>query len=449
MRPCGVLNNELLFWLIVMTLERATYIVAIVLAVALNCRGDEHSHGTAPAANHIQPPKVFLDKIPRIVEYQLGRLENARLLLVDRNPGGKKYVPVYEAILSRPGLSPQDRSDAVDALVKLNQSDPVSVLLAALEKIDADDRDSGGVARGLAEMLVQQPQSILQASADRLLGATSSANPFVRSVGYAALVAADRAAAALEKAHANSANRLDWLRSVPLIPMAELRATLRDPIVSAIKQSPSTKIQVAAIDAIGLVPTEQQETFALVAPLAADPSLRSAAVNTLLTIENEYRDPKQSAALLGTLVGYAEKTPARQRTGRQFTAAMQLADSLMALVPNDIARGFRKRLEAVIVRLVRIKTVEEEMRYDTPYFCSGCGTPSSDRIGKRRPDAAQLGTDPPGSPERSRTTGIGGWPQGDQGPGIHSQVQQSAAGDGNGGRQLGNTIDLHRAETAG
>ena len=75
------------------------------------------------------------------------------------------------------------------------------------------------------------------------------------------------------------------------------------------------------------------------------------------------------------LVDYAEATPAAKRTEDKFVDAMQLADQLMAKAPVADARTYRQRLRAVTVRVVKINTVEEEMRYDLPYFAVEAGRP--------------------------------------------------------------------------
>ncbi len=83
----------------------------------------EHTHEHA-TDGPVERPKVFLDKSPKIVEYQLKRLDNSRLLLVEREPTDKKYAPVYRAILLRPGMSRQDREESLGALTKINERMP-------------------------------------------------------------------------------------------------------------------------------------------------------------------------------------------------------------------------------------------------------------------------------------------------------------------------------------
>ncbi|MCO6458955.1 MAG: c-type cytochrome, partial [Pirellulaceae bacterium] len=100
-----------------------------------------------------------------------------------------------------------------------------------------------------------------------------------------------------------------------------------------------------------------------------------AAVRTLARIPRDERPAAQARQVVETLVAHAEATPAAQRTSDTFLEAMHLADELLAALPTDDARTYRQRLREVVVRVVLINTVEEEMRYDTPYFAVEAGRP--------------------------------------------------------------------------
>jgi putative heme-binding domain-containing protein len=123
------------------------------------------------------------------------------------------------------------------------------------------------------------------------------------------------------------------------------------------------------------VPTAQRDTFRRIAPWVADSQFRANAVNTLLSIPTQDRDPQISASLLDLLVKHAETTPAAKRTTNAFLRAMQLADQLLTRLPSADARVLRNRLREVSVRVVLIHTVEEEMRYDLSYFAVESGRP--------------------------------------------------------------------------
>src|SRR5687768_9145860 len=99
--------------------------LALVLAAPL--RAQEPS-GATPAAT-AAAPKVFLDRSPKIVAFQLKRLTNAQLLAVERTTNDPKYVPVYDAILVRTDVERKFRQEAADALAALNRSDPVVEIL--------------------------------------------------------------------------------------------------------------------------------------------------------------------------------------------------------------------------------------------------------------------------------------------------------------------------------
>ncbi|MDP7014533.1 MAG: plastocyanin/azurin family copper-binding protein, partial [Pirellulaceae bacterium] len=300
---------------------------------------------------------------------------NERLLLVERKLDDKKYAIVYTAILARGGMSPQYREEALDALVKLNKSNAVSELLAALETIDDKERQQLRTALQLARMLLQQPVDLLAAQADELESATQAEGRTLRSAAFAALIAGGRAARASKLSADSIRATLDWLGAVPLVPRAASRAALRGDVVELIDQRRPAAVRRAALRALSFTPNQLDETFRLLAPLMDDEQVRTAAISTLLKIPAKHRDAGVSRTIVEKLVARAESTPAAQRTTDEFVDAMQLADQSLARLPVEQARVFRARLRETTVRVVRIHTVEEEMRYDIPYFAVEAGRP--------------------------------------------------------------------------
>ena len=315
-------------------------------------------------ARDLSPPRVFLDKSPRIVDYQLRRLDDARLLMVERNTDDAKFAPVYAAILARPGVSAKDRQAALDALVTLNDTDPVTELLAALEPLKEDDRRA---VEKLTEMLLSRPAGELAAKADALRAAAEGPNRPGRVAAFAALIAAGEMTAA-------PGNAAAWLAAVPLVPDDGARNGLRGEIVRLLDAG-DPRVRRAAVGALAAIPADRADTFRRLAPLLDDADLRPAVVRTLLTVPAEDRDPAVAADALDELLAVAESTAAADRTTDDFLNAMQLADGLVGRLPIGDARPLRDRLREVAVRVVRIKTVEEEMRYDQAYFAVEAGRP--------------------------------------------------------------------------
>ena len=362
-----------------MNIEMRTTIPVLTVLLLANFVFAQHKHHDHGESDKSKPPvakpKVFLDKSPRVVEYQLKRLDNERLLLVDRATDDKKYAPVYRAILTRAGMSPQYREEAVAGLIAINKSNPVVELIAALETVKPGDRQQTRTSRELAGMLLQLTQKELANQRKALAAATASENSLLRPVGYAGMVVAGDSDAAWDTAQKDDAAKQDWLKSVALIPRPKLRNPLRESILGLLADTQPIRIRRSAIQAIAFIPAEQRTTFQTLAPFVSEATLRDVSVRSILRISAGNRDAKTSAGLVDVLVKHAEATPAAERTTDDFIDAMQLADQLMASVSVEAARAYRARLREITVRVVRIHTVEEEMRYDLPYFAVEAGRP--------------------------------------------------------------------------
>jgi putative heme-binding domain-containing protein len=79
--------------------------------------------------------------------------------------------------------------------------------------------------------------------------------------------------------------------------------------------------------------------------------------------------------LLDTILAYVRKVPARDRTTPALLDAMQLADSLAALLPLDEAKKIRKELGELGVRVIRLRTLPEQMLYDRERIVVRAGKP--------------------------------------------------------------------------
>lgn len=330
------------------------------------------------------PPIVFLDKPEPVVRYQLDRLTNAQLLSLERNTDDPKYKLVSAAVLARPGLSRQDREAALNDLCALNNSNPVRELLQVIEQTAAATKrpaaagpalEPARIIGPLAALLLKQPSQDLATHRAEFQRVITSAPAAAHPAAFAGLIAGGDAAGAWQLAQHSAASRIEFLSSVALLPDTGLRDDLRDEILACLDASQSTPVREAAIGALAHVASQATENFQLVAPLVGVRALRASAVHMLSRVSKDARPPADARRVIETLVKHAESTPAAQRTTDDFLDAMQLADELLALLPVNDARQFRQRLRETVVRVVRISTVEEEMRYDTPYFAVEAGRP--------------------------------------------------------------------------
>ena len=351
-------------------------IVPVVLAIAgsllpANAQDHNHDHGDGLP---VERPKIFLDKSPKIVAYQLKRLDNTKLLLVETATDDPKYVPVFNAILLRPGLSRQNRDQALAGLVAINKTDVATELLSALETLDDDDKDQQRVGRQLSAILLSQPKEILTAKADDLKNAMAGSGAY-QATGFAGLIVAGQEQAAWQQAQTDEASRIAYLAAVNLVPAGPVRNSLRSNVVSSLEETQPTSVRTSAIRSLANIGAEQANTFELVSKFVSQDQFRTPAVRSLLKIKSDDRVANVSKEVVDVLVNHAETTPAAKRTTDEFLDAMQLADELLRKLPSAEAKSYRQRLQEVVVRVVRLHTIEEEMRFDKTFFAVEAGRP--------------------------------------------------------------------------
>jgi putative heme-binding domain-containing protein len=350
-----------------------------IIPVALLCTASllfaqdtaHHDHGDGLP---VERPKVFLDKSPKIVAYQLKRLDNAQLLLVETATDDAKYLPVFHAILLRSGLAEKNRDEALAGLVAINKSNRAIELLSALKSLDGADKEQQRVGRQLSGILLNEPQDVLTAHGDELKQAMTSSGVF-QATGFAGLIVAGQSDAAWQQALIDEASRGAYLSAVSLVPAGELRDGLRAKVVVSLVTAQPDAVRTAAIRALANIAADQADTFERLSGFIADAKFRTPAVRSLLKIPGEHRTAAISKQIVDVLVRHAEDTPAAKRTTNEFLDAMQLADELLRQLPAADAKGYRQRLQEVTVRVVRLHTVEEEMRYDKTFFAVEAGRP--------------------------------------------------------------------------
>ena len=320
--------------------------------------------GTVSA--QVVKPRVFLDKAPAIVAYQLKRLSDAELLLVDRETTDAKYAPVFEAILSRATIPAAERGAALVALAELRGQDLPEAILAAAAGID-DPHDE------LAELLAELLQQV-----DNLPGyrdlffeghqSDEGATCCVSTVGLLALQAPRD-----EWTPQTSNQEIAYLRAVPLLANAELRDAQRSEVVALVESSMSSELTTAGLQALQSIAIETTGNFAIAAQSLENPETTPAAIALLLSLPAEAIDPARALGATELLVERIAALPVAERTTPEAQQLVAATDKLLPRVAKDQARPLRDKLREITVRVVRVTAVYEEMRYDEPYFVVEAG----------------------------------------------------------------------------
>ena len=319
--------------------------------------------------------EFFLDKSPRIVEYQLRRLSNAQLLLVDRSTDDAKYLPVFQAIIARPGISLEPRIEALQSSATIKGTSVIRELFAAIGQTDLADRNGELVFQQLTDVLLSQPKEALQADLQLFESGVTDDGQSPRIASYAALLHLGLADQAWEAARESHERTNAFLLAVRHLPTESARAATRSRIQDCLADSSPVETRRAAIRTLQTIPSASTETFRSTAGMIQVDELRSDVVRTLLRLPPDDWPRETVSEVLEFLVARVESLAPEDRTSAAELDGQQLADNLLPLIPRDQARRLRERLNRVTVRVVQIETVHEEMRFDKEYFAVEAGRP--------------------------------------------------------------------------
>jgi len=343
-------------------------------ALNVDAQDDHHPH-QADSASKAKVPKLFLDKSPKIVEYQLKRLSNEELLLAERSTDDVKYTPVYAAIVSRAGMPASQRRAAAEALAKLKSTSIVKELLSAIESLPADAAESNRSARDLTSAVLNEPRQALVDQTPFLKQTLASPSMWARRAAAGALFTAEQANIVREHAQQSAEAAVDMLTAISWLSNEADRNKLRGDVIMWLESNQPLPVKQQAIRTLASITADGADKFARLKSLYDQAELREEAVRAMLTVPPSQRDVELVKQLSDQLIMEAEATPIAARTSNRFVDASQLAESLLPALPADASRATRGRWQAISVRVVRIKTVEEEMRYDLKYFAVEAGRP--------------------------------------------------------------------------
>jgi len=327
-------------------------------------------------------PQIFLDKAPRIVEFQLKQLTNGQLTKLERKTDHIKYIPIYSALLTRPGLEAKYRREAVEALAKLNKADVAAQLVAAIKRVDEETDEETqarrtATLRELAAMLLREKKESLTAAREDLAAvAGDSNNAAAKQIGYAGLILAD---GGLDKAMELTASKEHGQRylfgAAALIKDKPLLDAIYPAAITAIKETSDDEIRAAAAEAISHVPGKELGAFAALLPLLTDSPNKPAAISALRRIAPDKWPPAGHLQVVQGLLKYLEETPAEERTSPVAITAVELGHDAAAKLPADQAAPIRAALGRLGVRIIKLSAPREQMLFDQRWVAVEAGKP--------------------------------------------------------------------------
>jgi len=302
----------------------------------------------------------FLPQNPVAAAYVLGRLSNQELIAAPRSEF------VYVALLQRPGLERKYRIEALQGLATNRHTDPLSELLRTLSELDKKGETAQDALRDLLSILLESKPAELTPKRETLVNlAAQSQLALTREIGFVALVTADESIeAAWKQAESSSSHLLDLLLAVPMLRDARARAAAYPKIEPLLHGGNSPELRRAAITAIVAVPGQDTETFKTLAALFRAGTERPAAIASLQRIPSKAWPKDAIEPLVNSLLEDLQGTAASERTGRDFSNALQFATDLASFLPDEKARNLAKTLRGLGPTIIVLRAVYEQLRYD-------------------------------------------------------------------------------------
>ncbi len=318
------------------------------------------------------PADIDVKANPAALSYVLGKMTNEELKAAPRE------VPVLEALLEREGIDAPTRDAAATELAQKRSTARETELIKALFHIDEQNRDTTASA-DLGKLLAASPAEALKKATDLILrlGGKDHGVRSARVAGMAAWVAMLGSPESIYKGRKDNHETLAVLfDSSLLISDPALRAKFQPLIVDALKGQIPAHLRKSAMLALPLTgPERAGENFALLSDALTKGADRSSAAVAMMQLPRTAWDKEQAPALTASILAYAKSVPATQRTQQDYVEITQLGMELATLLPAEQASAIRKGLRELGVSVFVIKTVREQMRYDTPEIVVEAGKP--------------------------------------------------------------------------
>ncbi len=344
--------------------------IALVVAVGLLAAIATNREAIA------DPPRI-LYRSPRVVAYQLGRLTNEQLSQVPRNTNDTKYLPVYEALLVRPGLESKYREEALAGLTSLNHSDRVAELIACFKRLDNPSANDQSVHYELAKLLISTASERLGLHRDSLSRLANEADDSVlRRAALAAIVTADNG---LQRTwpiaeEAGEVKLSDLISALPLLSDTQLIDSCYPHLLSLLSRTQQPGLRSTAFEAIVCIPGHDQQTFAILAEAIQEGPGREAAIASIRRVDKSVLTPQELSPLVDPLLEFALSFPTDQRDSAPFLDATALLADLLDQLPENQFLAARKALRGLNVSTVLIQPIVHQMLYDRTEFVVEAGS---------------------------------------------------------------------------
>ena len=319
------------------------------------------------------PPDIDVKANPAALAYVLGKMTNEELKAAPRTEA------VLKAQLERKGLDIATRDTAAADLARLLHTTREVELVSAIMRLDDQQIDSP-VSAELGKLLASTAPEALKTATPQItrLAGKDHGVRSARVAGMAALMAMTGDPQKLWKERSDNHQTLSvLLDSILLIPDPALRARYQ-PFAAEAAASTTLPdlVRRPAIAALPLTgPDFALQNFGILANVLLKGQHRDAVAQAAMQLPRASWDRSLAAPVVESILAYAKAVPANQRAEQAYVEVSRLGIELCSLLPAESGAARRKALRELGVSVFVIRTVREQMRYDTPEITVEAGKP--------------------------------------------------------------------------
>jgi glucose/arabinose dehydrogenase/azurin len=318
------------------------------------------------------PADIDVKANPAALPYVLAKMTN------DELKGAPREVPVLEALLTREGIDAATRDLAATDLAKQRGTTRERELILAVFRLDEQNKESSAAA-DLGKLLAASPADALKKTSEEVIrmGTKDHGVRSARLAGMAAWVAMLGSPESIYEGRKDNHETLAALfDSAALISDPALRARFQPLLEQTLGGPMPVHLRITAMRALPLTGTDHAaKNFSLLADALLKGQQRAVAASAMMQLPRTAWDKAKAMPLAENVLAHAKSVPATQRTQQDYVEVTQFGMELATLLPAAESTRIRKALRELGVSVFVIKTVREQMRYDTPRISVEAGKP--------------------------------------------------------------------------
>ncbi len=315
--------------------------------------------------------EVLLPTDPKALAYVVSRMSDAELAKAP------EVEPVLEARLERKETDVTVKEKALGALAALHHTGRVQELVSTIERLEGK-RGGGAEIDQLTKMLSLSSAEELGKSRGLLISLAEKAQQNgSRRAAWVALLTADANPDKTWPEAKTPAAREALIESIGYLMDPGLRTKFQPMLVAALADPQlSAGARSAVLNALPLTGAEfSKANFSLIAASLQKGIARPAAARALMQLPRDAWDKNLAGPLTESILAYARSVPNNDRSAQDYVEVVQAGNELAGLLAPEDATRVRKELRGLGVSVFVVKTVREQMRYDTPRLVVEAGKP--------------------------------------------------------------------------